>query len=555
MDENGRAGITATDSSLLRTDPEAPFGVGTDPEIIANAVREGLRPCLVPIVDQGDLTRADMLPVAATVRRQALEATDRLVGDIAAELDPERDLLLLVSPTSPQWDRTIHFGVAIAVGPGFPSGGILSSASTHRDGLVTLPDVAPTILDFLEVDVPASMLGRRFDVVGSADDGIERAIDLDSESTFVDSVRTPISTGFVIFQLFVYGLAVWLLTRRTKREAISVDERVQQWVQAAALALAAFPVVSYLAGLVPPHPLGPWGYTSLLVLGDVALVTIVMKLLRRPLDRLLAVAGLTLGVLIVDLIVGAPLQMNTVFSYSLIVAGRFSGIGNIGFAILGAAAVLTGALIVHRWGAESWALPSVALLFALTIVVDGAPQFGSDVGGALALVPGLGITWFLLSGRKPRFSTFLVGAVGALVVLGLFLAIDLSRSPDQQTHLARLYNDVRAEGAQVFYDTISRKVRTNLRVFRSTIWTFVVPAALALLAWLLLWPRDRWRALRTRFPRIRAGFLGGLVLAVLGFAVNDSGIVIPAMMFAYLVPVALLTHLSMQLPEEVARDG
>jgi hypothetical protein len=37
-----------------------------------------------------------------------------------------------------------------------------------------------------------------------------------------------------------------------------------------------------------------------------------------------------------------------------------------------------------------------------------------------------------------------------------------------------------------------------------------------------------------------------LILAVIGFAVNDSGIVVPAMMLALLVPLALFMHLSLE---------
>ena len=36
------------------------------------------------------------------------------------------------------------------------------------------------------------------------------------------------------------------------------------------------------------------------------------------------------------------------------------------------------------------------------------------------------------------------------------------------------------------------------------------------------------------------------MLCVLGFAVNDSGIVVPAMVLSYLVPVALLAHLLLE---------
>ena len=46
--------------------------------------------------------------------------------------------------------------------------------------------------------------------------------------------------------------------------------------------------------------------------------------------------------------------------------------------------------------------------------------------------------------------------------------------------------------------------------------------------------------------------IGGLALALLGFAVNDSGIVVPAVMLCLLVPMALVVHLTMARDEEAA---
>jgi hypothetical protein len=98
----------------------------------------------------------------------------------------------------------------------------------------------------------------------------------------------------------------------------------------------------------------------------------------------------------------------------------------------------------------------------------------------------------------------------------------------------------------VFLDTIGRKIETNVRVFTGTIWTYLVPPALGLIAWLLWRPKRRWERLATEYPTLRAGLVGGLILSLLGFAVNDSGIVVPAVMLSYLVPVAFLAHLLLE---------
>jgi hypothetical protein len=91
-----------------------------------------------------------------------------------------------------------------------------------------------------------------------------------------------------------------------------------------------------------------------------------------------------------------------------------------------------------------------------------------------------------------------------------------------------------------------RKASTNLRVFTNTIWTYLVPFALLLIGWLFLRPRGRWDKLAITHPRLRAGLVSALVLSVIGFFVNDSGIVIPALMLSFIVPFALLIHLSLE---------
>jgi len=140
-------------------------------------------------------------------------------------------------------------------------------------------------------------------------------------------------------------------------------------------------------------------------------------------------------------------------------------------------------------------------------------------------------------------------ALGAVLFLGAFLALDLARPPEAQTHLARLFEDVRDRGGAVLVDTVLRKAESNLRVFRTTIWTYFVPPGLAALGWLLARPRGRWARFAHAFPKLRAGLVGGLVLALLGFALNDSGIVIPAVILSFLIPLAVMVHLALEREE------
>jgi hypothetical protein len=549
MDSLGRVRDAAVDPSLLRRTPDA-FGVASNDTRVAEAVSAALdAPCSVTVLDQGDLDRTDLGSLLTGDRRvsgaaPALAQNDALLGEVRGDMEG-RDLLLILSPTSPLALSRTHLGVAIAVGPGFPAGSTLESASTRRPGFVTLPDVAPTVLSFLHIPTPSVMNGQRwYAAVGSGRDRLSEAIAADDEAVFVDHLQPEVSTGFVAFQVAVYLIAMLLIARREK-SATPGSDSFRRGLEVVVLSVVAFPVATYLAGAAQTHRLGVGGTLALLIGIDVVFVAAVTLLLKAPLDRLLALTAVTTLVLVTDLALGASLQLSTVFGYSPIVAGRFAGLGNIGFAVLASSSVLTGALVVHRWAGTGIALTIVAALFVITIVADGSPALGSDVGGVIALVPALVITWILLAGRRPTLRVLLIAALAVCVVVGIFLALDLSRPAASQTHLARLFEGFRSRGTSELTDTIGRKARANLQVFRSTVWTLFVPPALAAMAWLLLRPRGRWQVLVDAYPRLRAGLVGGLLVGLLGFAVNDSGIVIPAVVLSFFVPLAVLLHLSL----------
>lgn len=552
MGPSGVVRAAAVGSDLLVADAAWPWAARTDETAMSGAIDDALAiRCSVVIVDQGDLMRLDSFadfrgvpPESESIER-ALRATDSVVAQVEARLDPTRDLLLLVSPTSPSWEEETHLGVAIAWGPGFPAGTALTSALTRQPLLVTLPDVAPTILDHVGRARPAGMVGRPFSAVAAPPSPIAAAADLDRESVFVHSTKAQISTAFVLGQIALYLAAFVLLSSRS-RFAKPASASATRWLEIGGLAVAAFPLVTYLQSPIPAHQMEKTWYFVALVALDVALVGTVVVAFSRPLDRLLAITASTSILLVGDLLVGTNLQLNAVWGNDPIVAGRFSGLGNIAFSLLGTSTLMSGALVVERWPKRRWIHAMVATGFAVTVVVDGAPSLGSDVGGILALVPALSITWLMLTGRRPTLKVAVVTGLVAVVVLVLFLLFDLSRPSTQQTHLARLWQDISARGTGAFREAIERKVRTNLNVFRSTIWTYLVPPAVGIIGMLLLRPRRRWRELAQKYPRLRAGLVGSLLLGILGFAVNDSGVVVPAIVLSLVAPMVLLIHVTIE---------
>jgi hypothetical protein len=400
---------------------------------------------------------------------------------------------------------------------------------------VTLPDLAPTVLDHYGDTSHPPMVGRPwFSVAGPHE--LDAAVDFDREAVFVDAATSGVVRAFIGVQVLLYAMATALFARSRAGE-------IGPWLERAALAIVAWPLATYLLGTVDGYALGFMAWAALIGALDLALVGAVSLAARAPLSRLLWLNAATLLIVIADLLLGARLQMNTVLGYSPIVGGRFSGIGNLGFAVLAASAICSAALVVHaRRGARS-AVAAMAALFAVVVVVDGAPGLGSDVGGTLALVPGLSLALVLWWGRRVDVKLMVLFGVGAVLAVAGFLAFDLARPPEARTHLARLYESVVDRGGQALWDAVARKAAANLRLLTRSVWALPVIPAVPALYYLVAHPGGRWARVRRTYSAAAAGLVAGVVTAALGFAVNDSGIGIPSVMLIFLVPYALLLRL------------
>jgi hypothetical protein len=286
--------------------------------------------------------------------------------------------------------------------------------------------------------------------------------------------------------------------------------------------------------------LGAWG-VALLVAIDVALVALAVRARRHPLSPLAWVMGATLAVLVVDVATGARLQTASILGYSPHTAGRFYGLGNSAFATLAATTVLVAAIHLHHAPRRREALAAVAALFALVLVVDGAPTLGDDVGGILTLGPVLVLALVAFSGRRLTWRV-VAGAIAAtLLVLGVAAGVDLLRAPESRTHLGQLAADT-LDGNGGLSTTIARKAQANLRVWTVSVWAWVAPVVAAFILGLLVWQLRVDDLLPARSDR-RIGVVAAVAAGVLGCVVNDSGIVVTGVVLVFVAPFLTLLAL------------
>jgi hypothetical protein len=529
VDARGRLPHGQVDDGLLVRDPTAPYGLRLDRDAVVRAFNRNFVGRSVVLVEASDVVRADayrsfVSPVQKVkTRGQALHRSDRLFARLLARVDPARDAVLVVGPAHSSASVTLT--VLGLRAPGVQPG-LLRSATTRRSGFVQLIDVAPTILDLLHIDRPTAMEGRPVEVGregGSARDRRDLIVHADETARFRDLRVGEVQTAAVVFATALVAGTI-LLFRRPRPAAW------RDLLGTVALCVLGFFPSTFLVRVFPVQNWGFAAYWALVVVFSIGLGLAYRRIGReRFLDGLLVALLVPVVLLVVDVVVGTPLEFDSALGYSPTVAGRFTGFSNPAYAVVAASTVIAAPLLAHRIGGRRGAWAGVALL-ALVVIVDGAPFWGSDVGGILSMVPAYVVTAVLLLGWRVRWRTVAWCVVGVVAVLGAATALDMSRPPARRTHLGRLVERVQERGIGDFITVVQRKLGDNLGSLRHSVWGFVLPVALVLAWWLAFRARHRLRAVVAVVPEVTTAGIGLAIVGLLGWALNDSGIAIPGVM-------------------------
>jgi len=505
---------------------------------------------------------------------------DGIVASVMANA-PANAVLLIVGVAESGASKA-HLHVALAHGDDFANDALVS-ASTRRPPFVQLVDVAPTILSLRGDRIPASMIGQPWrssgrPSSGSTADEVEKLADLDVAAERQGGAIVPFWVTLVALMVASSAFAWWVARRRMKADdgASARPGPSDRLARNAALACAwcaLLPAASFLAGIVSwwssPKPL------PVLALAVVVAATAATRLAvalegwiwkRRPLGLAAAVGTITFVVIGLDLVTGAHLQIFTMAGYSPLVAGRFAGIGNVAFGVYAAGALLAATGIdpaARRADREApaarpdslWIRPGLlaACVGVIAVAIDGAPPWGSDVGGVLALVPAFGVLAFLLAGARVSWRKALAVALGTIAVIVLFALVDYARPPAHQTHLGRFVGDLLHGGA---WSIVRRKALADVHLLVYSALTLLIPLLVIVAIW---WVRRPPLLLRVAFSRVavlRPALVALLVMSVVGAVLNDSGIVIPALAAVVVLPATMAVVVATTSPRVPAHpDG
>ncbi len=526
---------------LLHDVPSAPFGLEVDRGRFRAAVLDALRSADVVVADPGETARANAYrsnqtrAVAKTAQRRALLRTDTIIGDLAGRVGPHTLVLVVgVTPSASQYGMTplVAFGDGIRAGE-------LASPSTHRSGIVTLTDLAPSVLSTLGFDVPDSMHGTALRITpGSA--SWKSLTGLDQMLTARSDSLPAMRMVFVVAIVLVYLGALFALRLRRP------GAKGRRVLEVLALACAAWPLVTFLLRFsMATSSLGYWALPVTWVLA-LAIAVVVQPLRASALDPLLAICGATFALITVDLATGGHLVLGSFFGSAPNVGFRYFGTDNAVFAILATCTIVVCAGLVDRGRSvpaaaagrpgQIWLVITVALV---AVLVDGAPWMGADVGGVLTLVPVLAVTVWVLSERALRWRYLVIAVVAGVAALVAAVGVDALRPPDERTHIGRFFLEIGQGNHELLTSTIAEKWNNSMAVLWQSNWSWAIPIVAFYALYVLAVARGWTDLLPTGSPR-RTAVIAALVLGIVGWLLNDSGILVTALVFVYLGPFLVL---------------
>ncbi|HEY3558821.1 MAG TPA: hypothetical protein VGL05_15220 [Kribbella sp.] len=421
----------------------------------------------------------------------------------------------------------------------------LTSDSTRRPGMIQLTDITATVLkgrtpasvDPAGSETEGPLDGSQIHFTGDRHTDAAAVIEdrLDANQRFERPRPVLFAVSLTIVAAEVLGLLWFLLRRSPASRRTAVFTLLMQ---------GGFYVAVFLAQATVwwrwPSP----GFSLYAVTIGISVLSaaVAQVVFKRYAFLGLALAAYLL--LLVDGVLGTPMQVGSMFADGPVIGGRFYGFGNSTFATLAVGALVTAGWIAQKLLDRSRAQAAVAVLVigGAAIVVDGKPGWGTDFGGIIALVPAvLLMAWLTWRGSISLRALIGVGVAGVLAVSAVAF-LDFLRPPEQRSHFGTFV--ARLLDGQVG-DVFIRKLQMAVQFFSGPAgWLMLVAVLLCMAATVFpdRVPSTTYRAFYGSLPMIRPTLIALSTCGLVGMLLNDAGVALPAIMAGFAVPL-LVAHL------------
>lgn len=473
-------------AALAAAKPDGSVAAYESPqEFVAGGMQSS---CPITIVDAGPLSDQIIRELA---NRKDITLIVTGVGPHAGSNDPSLQVIYRLGTTLPGW---------------------LTSASTRRDGIVTLTDLTRTLIEFGGPTTSATVDGSPF-AAYNTDLSLDK---IDAQISSVAALSDAAPIGYLTLGLLGAVLFAIIL--------ISVL-RGQFGLPKLILTLGGILLASMmLTGALPwQFSESPGLVVSLLVVAWLLILTPLALLIGRlaAAPSIIAATGISVAAFTVDAALGAVLQPGSLLNSRPIFGLRWYGFGNVTFAAYASAGLLLAGYIAHRFltaGRRGAALAAVGVIGFGIVICEGWPSMGSDFGGVIALTPAVLWLMLALSGIKITWPKLLAIAGAALLAVAVISVLDWRRGPDRRSHLGNFVQRVLDGDAP---DVISRKAVASAETIFSLVG--ISSLLIGIVLWIVIFKYVLPR-ISPDFTTARSTVIAALIVAIVGTVLNDAGI-------------------------------
>jgi hypothetical protein len=520
---------------VLMEDPVWPYGYRTDYYKLLTVSLDLLGQSDLLVVEPGDLPRLYSQRIFVSDERygalvfDALQSLDWYIGKLHRQL-PDNTLLVLASLV-PREDNSLT--PILLIGPEWRQG-LVHSPTARRIGLIANYDITATILTHLDLPIPKEVMGRPIALKEELPEKMLYLSTIKDRTRTVNQSRAPIIKAFIVLVIITFSIyALLILTKNLTGYLEVILRYVLQFI-------SAIPLGFLLLGYV--HLTNTSSSLLFVFVTGSLCVLLASKVNRHPFGSFLTIYLVTIGVLWFEVLTGGSHFIYSPLGYDLLGGARFYGIGNEYMGVLVGTSLVGTSVMMERFKARvsrRVLLSITIVILVVTALLIATPSLGANTGGAITAAMGGVVLFFLLRYGTLTWKHLCYAVVATCLLLGFMGLVDLSLKDSGSSHFGRFAQSFLHGDFNVVTSTILRKLNTNIKLLRYTIWSQVLLVSLGVIGLLMFRPPAIFKTLTQENPYISAGIKAALISSLVTLLVNDSGVVSAATLLVPVTPTFL----------------
>ncbi len=540
MDENGRVQSGNVDN-INKKDDTMPFGISTDYDKLKSETKKYYENNDAIFVELGDTYRLDEYKnnlnenTYKSMKKKIYQNINDYLKEVF-EMAGKNDTIYIVSEFESNLDYKTKRRLSPVIKFEKDGYGLLESSTTRNSGIVSNIDIGVDIINKFGLKNEL-MIGKVFKNVQD-ENGIKKVLKDYERIVSINTIRASVVNsyvGIVSASWVIAMIAILFKNKIPKKEKGLGREQIFKVLKE----LIKLGLIMPLAFLTAPvfQFKTPAGLVS-----GVLIVTIIYYLIgyflfrKDDIKQMGFYAFLTIGLIIIDCIIGTPLMKSGIMSYDAINGARYYGVGNEYEGVTIASAVFALAVLLNYKKISKW----LAVVLSLVILITSAmPSMGANVGGAISESVAYLLFILLIFDVKLDLKKIIMIGVATVLVVVAFAGLDFLMGTE--SHLAVFTNQIIQEGPAAIFNTFGRKIQMNLKLAKSSVWVNILIVSIIIIGALIFKPSGYFKKIHDKYPMIFKGFMASFVGCIVTLLVNDSGIVAASTAAIYiLIPIIII---------------